>query len=50
MFIVLIADRFDSYQRYWVRRDTLAEAQKVAWEYEKDNSHTVEIYKADQLF
>lgn len=50
MFIILISDKQDPYQRYWVKRDTLAEAQKVAWEYEKDNSHNVAIYKADQLF
>ena len=45
MFIILIANRFDSYDRYWVRRNTLEEAKKVATKYEKDNKFTAEIYK-----
>ena len=50
MFIVLISDKRDPYQRYWVKRDTLEEARNTAWQYEQDNSNNVEIYKADQLF
>jgi hypothetical protein len=45
MFIVLVTNRFDTYDRYWVRRQTLEEARKVAREYEKNNSHTTEIYE-----
>lgn len=45
MFVILIANRFDSYDRYWVRRNTLEEAEKVAFEYTKDNKFTAHIYK-----
>ena len=45
MFIILVTNRFDTYDRYWVRRNTLEEAKRVAWEYQKNNTHTTEIYQ-----
>ena len=42
-YIILISNRSDSYDRYWVSRPTLKEAEKVASEYEKDNKYLVEI-------
>ena len=50
MFFVLISDKRDPYQRYWVKRETFADAQIVAREYERTNDNLVEIYQADQLF
>lgn len=48
MFAILISNRFDSYDRYWVRRNTLEEAKKVAFEYTKDNKYLAEIYKLEE--
>lgn len=48
MFLIKIANRYDTYDRYWVTRNTLEEAQKVASEYERDNKNNVEIYKLDK--
>lgn len=42
-FIILISNRSDSYDRYWVSRPTLEEAEKVASEYERDNKYITEI-------
>lgn len=44
-YIIVIANRSDYYNRYWVTRDTLEEAQKVAREYDKDNKYQTSIYK-----
>ena len=45
MFIILITNRFDVYDRYWVRRNTFAEAQAVANQYRKDDKFLVEIHE-----
>lgn len=45
MFIILITNRFDVYDRYWVRRNTFAEAQAVANQYRKDDKFFVEIHE-----
>ena len=42
-FIILIVNRYDYYDRYWVSRSTLEEAKKVAFQYEKDHKFTTEI-------
>ena len=47
-YIILISNRSDSYDRYWVSRPTLKEAEKVASEYEKDNKYLVEIVETAQ--
>lgn len=44
-YIIAIVNRSDYYDRYWVTRNTLEEAQKVAREYEKDNRFQTSIYK-----
>lgn len=45
-YVLLIADRFAPYDnRYWVTRNTLEEAQKLAREYERNNEYLVEIYE-----
>lgn len=45
MFVVLISNRFDSYDRHWVTRPTLEEARKVANNYNKDNKFITEIFQ-----
>ena len=50
MFIILISDKRDPHQRYWVKRDTFADAQIVAREYERTNDNLVEIYQSEQVF
>jgi hypothetical protein len=42
-FIILIVNRNDHYDRYWVTRSTREEAEKVALEYEKDHKYITEI-------
>ena len=44
-YIILIANRYDSYDRYWVRCESLERANKLAYEYTKDNKYTSEIYE-----
>lgn len=48
-FVVLIARRSDSYDRHWVTRNTLEEAEKVSSEYTKDNAYNTEIYEIGQM-
>ena len=43
-YVLLISDRYDSSNRYWVRESDLDRAKKVAHEYEKYN-RVVEIYE-----
>lgn len=45
MYIILVTNRRDSYDRTWARRDSLEEAREVAKAYECDNSYTTEIYE-----
>lgn len=42
-YIILISNRYDSYDRHWVSRPTLEEAEKVASQYEKDHKFITEI-------
>lgn len=45
-YVLLIADRFAPCDhRHWVTRDTLEEAQKLAREYDRDNTFQVSIYE-----
>lgn len=44
-YIILVANRFDIYNRYWVTRQTLAEARKVAANYTNDNKYIAEIFE-----
>jgi hypothetical protein len=48
-FVVLIANRYDSYDRHWVTRNTLEEAEKVSNEYTKDHKYNTEIYEIGQM-
>lgn len=48
-YVVLIASRYDSYDRHWVTRNTLEEARKVASEYTKDHKYNAEIYEIGQM-
>ncbi len=48
-YVVLIANHYDSYDRHWVTRNTLEEAQKVSSEYTKDNKYNTEIYEIGQM-
>lgn len=43
MYIVLLSKREDSYDRYWVSRDSLEDARKIASEYTKDNKYSARI-------
>ena len=45
MYIILVTSRYDSYERTWVRRNTLEEATKVAQNYEINNDFTCEVYE-----
>lgn len=47
-YVILIANRYDSYDRYWVTRRSLEEANDVANEYEKDNNFHTEIYEISE--
>ncbi len=49
-FIILISNRYDSYDRYWVSRSTLEEAEKVASEYMKNNKFITEIVETVQPY
>ena len=42
-YILLIVNRYDSYDRHWVRCESLERAKKLAYEYTKDNNYTVKI-------
>lgn len=44
-YIILVSNRFDIYNRYWVTRPTLEEARKVAYNYTKDNKFIAEIFE-----
>lgn len=44
-YVILIVSRYDSYDRYWVTRCSLEEANAVANEYEKGNEFHTEIYE-----
>lgn len=44
-YIIIISNRFDSSDRYWVIRPTLEEARKVATNYTKDNRFVAEIFE-----
>lgn len=48
-FVVLIANRYDIYDRHWVTRNTLEEARKVSSNYEKDNAYNTEIYEIGEM-
>lgn len=48
-YVVLIANRNDSYDRHWVTRNTLEEAEKVSNEYTKDHKYNAEIYEIGQM-
>ena len=48
-YVVLIANRYDSYDRHWVTRNTLDDARKVAAEYERDHKYNTEIYEIGQM-
>ena len=48
-YVVLIANRYDSYDRHWVIRTNLEDARKVASEYTRDNKFNAEIYEIGQL-
>lgn len=48
-FVVLIANRSDSYDRHWVTRNTPEEAHKVAAEYERDHKYNTEIYEIGEM-
>ena len=50
MYIVLIADKHDTHDRHWVKRDTFVEANAVANAYTKDDTYTAEIYQSEQVF
>lgn len=50
MFVVLIYGKRDPHKRYWVKRETFADAQIVAREYERTNENLVEIYQIEQVF
>lgn len=50
MFVVLISNKRDPYQRYWVKRNTFVEANAVANAYTKDDTYTAEIYQIEQVF
>lgn len=45
MYVILVTNRRDFYDRTWTRRDSLEEAREVAQAYECDNSYTTEIYE-----
>lgn len=42
-YIVLIVNRYDSYDRHWIRTESEERAKKLRKEYMKDNKFTVEI-------
>ena len=48
-YVVLITNRYDSYDRYWVTRETLEEARKVASEYTRDRKFNAEIYEIGDM-
>lgn len=48
-YVVLIANRSDSYDRHWVTRSTLEAARKVASAYTCDNKFNAEIYEIGQM-
>ena len=48
-YVVLIANRHDSYDRHWVTRNTLEEAEKISNEYTKDHKYNAEIYEIGQM-
>lgn len=48
-YVVLIANRSDSYDRHWVTRNTLEAAQKAASEYTRDNKFNAEIYEIGKI-
>ena len=44
-YIIAIVNRSDYYDRYWVTRDTLEEARKVAQNYDDNHQYQTSIYK-----
>lgn len=48
-YVLLIASRYDSYDRHWVTRNTLEEAKKLELEYTKDHKFNVEIYEIGEM-
>ena len=50
MYIVLIAGKHDTHDRYWVKRETFAGANAIANAYTKDDTYTADIYQSEQVF
>lgn len=48
-YVILISRRDDNYDRHWVTRPTLEEAEKVSFQYEKDNQFNTEIYEIGNM-
>ena len=44
-YIVLIWDRHDTYNRHWVRCETLERAQQISKNYEAGNKWVAEIFE-----
>ena len=48
-YIVLIANRYDIYDKHWVKCESLERVEKLAYEYTKDNQYNAYIYKLGEL-
>lgn len=48
-YLLLIWDRYDIYNRHWIKCETLERARALAHDYSKDHKYTVEIYPTSKM-